>query len=147
MSTGLREGLAAIAQQGLMQTQEAMLETKKKKNHLYIGIPKEVSFQENRIALTPLSVALLVNHGHRIVIESGAGEGANFSDKDYAEQGAKIVFDKKEVFDADIIVKIAPPTIAEIALMHQGQTLLSSIQTGTLKANYLKALMQKKLTL
>jgi alanine dehydrogenase len=145
MAIGLREGLADIARQGLLQTQEATLETKKRKNSLNIGIPKEISFQENRIALTPLSVALLVNNGHQVVLESGAGVAANFTDREYAEQGAKISFDKKEVFQSDILVKIAPPTLDEIELMHKGQTLISSIQTGTLKSEYLKALMQKKI--
>lgn len=69
MATGFREGMAAIAQRGLMQPQEEMLETSKKSNRLYIGLPKEVSFQECRIALTPLSVALLINNGHKVVIE------------------------------------------------------------------------------
>lgn len=137
--------MADIARQGLLQTQEAKLETRNKKNSLYIGIPKEISFQENRIALTPLSVALLVNNGHRVVLESGAGIGANFSDTEYAEQGAKIAYNKKEVFDADILVKIAPPMLEEIEMMHKGQTLISSLQTGTLKQDYLKALMHKKI--
>ncbi|WP_443945281.1 alanine dehydrogenase [Pedobacter sp. AW1-32] len=145
MATGLREGMADIARQGLLQTQEATLETRNRKNSLYIGIPKEISFQENRIALTPLSVALLVNNGHRVVLESGAGIAANFTDNEYAEQGAKIAYDKKEVFEADILVKIAPPTLEEIDLMHKGQTLISSLQTGTLKQEYLKALMHKKI--
>jgi alanine dehydrogenase len=145
MATGLREGMADIARQGLLQTQEAMLETRNRKNSLNIGIPKEISFQENRIALTPLSVALLVNNGHKVVLESGAGTAANFSDSEYAEQGAKITYDKKEVFASDILVKIAPPTLDEIELMHKGQTLISSLQTGTLKQEYLKALMHKKI--
>ncbi|MFC3561263.1 alanine dehydrogenase [Pedobacter jamesrossensis] len=145
MATGLREGMADIARQGLLQTQEATLETRNRKNSLNIGIPKEISFQENRIALTPLSVALLVNNGHRVILESGAGIAANFSDTEYAEQGAKIAYNKKEVFDCDILVKIAPPMLEEIAMMHKGQTLISSLQTGTLKQEYLKALMQKKI--
>lgn len=145
MAKGLRDGMADIARQGLMQTQEATLETKSKKNSLCIGIPKEISFQENRIALTPLSVALLINNGHQVVLEAGAGIGANFTDAEYAEQGAKIAYDKKEVFDSDILVKIAPPMLEEISLMHKGQTLISSLQTGTLKTEYLKALMQKKI--
>jgi alanine dehydrogenase len=145
MATGLREGMADIARQGLLQTQEATLETRNRKNSLNIGIPKEISFQENRIALTPLSVALLVNNGHKVILESGAGTAANFSDSEYAEQGAKIAYDKKEVFDCDILVKIAPPMLEEIAMMHKGQTLISSLQTGTLKQEYLKALMQKKI--
>jgi len=145
MATGLREGMADIARQGLLQTQEATLETRNRKNSLNIGIPKEISFQENRIALTPLSVALLVNNGHKVILESGAGIAANFSDSEYAEQGAKIAYDKKEVFDCDILVKIAPPMLEEIAMMHKGQTLISSLQTGTLKQEYLKALMHKKI--
>lgn len=145
MATGLREGMAAIAQRGLMQPQESMLETNKKSNSLYIGIPKEISFQECRIALTPLSVALLVNNGHRVVIESGAGNGANFTDKDYSEQGAQISFSKKDVYAADIIVKIAPPTLEEIGLMHKGQTLISALQIGTLKEANLKAILHKKI--
>ncbi|RZL15286.1 MAG: alanine dehydrogenase [Pedobacter sp.] len=145
MSTGLREGIAAIAQQGLLQPQEAMLESRQKKDHISIGIPKETSFQENRIALTPLSVALLVHNGHHVVIEAGAGLGANFTDSDYAEQGAKLTTNIKEVFECDVLVKVAPPTLKEIGFMHKGQTLISSLQTGTLKEDYLKALMQKKI--
>ena len=145
MATGLLKGMAAIAQRGLLQTQEEMLEVNKKSNSLYIGIPKEISFQECRIALTPLSVALLVNNGHKVVIESGAGVGANFSDKDYSEQGAQISLSKKDVYGADIIVKIAPPTLEEIGLMHKGQTLFSTLQIGTLKDTYLKALLHKKI--
>lgn len=145
MATGLREGMAAIAQKGLLQPKETMSELKQKNNSLYIGIPKEISFQENRIPLTPLSVALLVNNGHKVIIESGAGVGANFSDKDYSEQGAQISFDKKDVFAADVIVKIAPPTLDEIALMHKGQTLISAMQMGGLKEDYLKAMLAKKI--
>ena len=144
MATGLREDMAAIAQKGLLQPKETMSELKQKSNSLYIGIPKEISFQENRIALTPLSVALLVNNGHQIILESGAGVGANFSDKDYSEQGAQISFNKKDVFAADVIVKIAPPTMEEIELMHKGQTLISAMQMGGVKEAYLKALMAKK---
>jgi len=145
MATGFREGMAAIAQRGLLQTQEKMLETNNKSNSLYIGIPKEISFQECRIALTPLSVALLVNNGHKVIIESGAGVGANFTDKDYSEQGAQISFSKKDVYGADIIVKIAPPTLEEIGLMHKGQTLISALQIGTLKEANLKAILHKKI--
>ena len=138
--------LSDIAKQALMQPQEAMLESKRKKNHLNISIPKETSFQENRIPLTPLSVALLVNNGHQVLVESGAGSAANFTDREYSEQGAKIVYDKKEVFQSDIIIKIAPPTSDEIAMMKTGQVLLSALQMSSLKADFLHALMKKKIT-
>ncbi|MEO8794047.1 MAG: alanine dehydrogenase [Daejeonella sp.] len=138
--------LSDIAKQALYQPQEAMLETKSKKNSLYIGIPKETSFQETRIVLTPLSVSVLVNNGHRVVIESGAGKGANFSDSAYSEQGAKIEYDKKEVYNADLIIKVAPPTMDEIGMMKNGQVLFSALQMASLKPEFLHALMKKKIT-
>ena len=115
--------LSDIAKQAMMQPQEAMLEVKNKKNSLYIGIPKETSFQENIIALTPLSVGLLVQNGHEVVIETGAGLAANFNDDHDSEQGAMIVYDKKEVYKADLIIKIAPPTEDEVSMMKMGQVL------------------------
>ena len=146
MSSGKYSGFSDLAKQALMQPQESMLEVKNKKNRLYIGIPKEVTFQENRIPLTPLSVALLVNNGHEVVLESNAGQAANFSDKDYAEQGAQIVYDTKKVYEADIIIKIAPPTLAEIEMMKPGQKLISALQLLTLKAESVQALLNKKVT-
>jgi len=138
--------LSDIAKQAMMQPQEAMMETKSRKNSLFIGIPKESSFQENRIPLTPLSVAVLVNNGHKVVIESGAGKGANFSDNDYSEQGAIIEYNKKDLFKADIIIKIGPPTSEEIEMMKPCQVLLSTLQMASLKAESLEAMMKKKIT-
>jgi alanine dehydrogenase len=146
MSSGILSGFSDIAKQAMMQPQESMLEVKNKKNKLYIGIPREVSFQENRIALTPLSVALLVNNGHEVILESNAGKAANFLDKDYSEQGARIVYDTKSVYEADIIIKIAPPTPEEIVLMKPHQTLISTLQLATLKPEYIQALQHKKIT-
>jgi alanine dehydrogenase len=138
--------LSDIAKQAMMQPQEAMLEVKNKKNSLYIGIPKETSFQENRIALTPLSVGLLVQNGHEVVIETGAGLAANFNDNHYSEQGALIVYDKKEVYKADLIIKIAPPTEDEVSMMKIGQVLFSALQMSTIKVEYLQSLMMKNIT-
>ena len=146
MSSGKYSGFSDVAKQAMMQPQESMLEVRNKKNQLYIGIPKEVSFQENRIPLTPLSVALLVNNGHEVILESNAGQAANFLDKDYSDQGARIVYDTKSVYEADIIIKIAPPTMSEIELMKPGQTLISALQLSTLKVETLQALMNKKIT-
>jgi alanine dehydrogenase len=146
MNAGKYSGFSDVAKQAMMQPQESMLEVKSKKNKLYIGIPKEVSFQENRIPLTPLSVALLVNNGHEIILESNAGQAANFSDNNYSEQGAQIVYDTKRVYEADIIIKIAPPTMEEIEMMKPGQLLISALQVATLKAECLHALINKKIT-
>jgi alanine dehydrogenase len=146
MSSELYSGFSDVAKQAMMQPQESMLEVKSKKNKLYIGIPKETSFQENRIALTPLSVALLINNGHEVMLENNAGQAAKFSDKDYSDQGAKIVYDTKSVYEADIIIKIAPPTLQEIAMMKPHQILISALQLTTLQADCLHALMHKKIT-
>jgi len=146
MSSGKYSGFSDVAKQAMMQPQESMLEVKKKKNTLYIGIPKEISFQENRIPLTPLSVALLVNNGHEVILESNAGKAAKFLDNHYSEQGAKIVFDTKKVYEADIIIKIAPPTMEEIEMMKPGQILLSTLQISSLKPELLKAMLKKQIT-
>lgn len=142
----MKSEFSDIAKQAMMQPQEAMLEVKNKKNNLFIGIPKETSFQENRIALTPLSVGLLVQNGHEVVIEAGAGIAANFNDNHYSEQGARIVYDKKEVYKADLIIKIAPPTPEEVGMMKTGQVLFSALQMSTMKPEFLHSLMKKNIT-
>jgi alanine dehydrogenase len=135
-----------LAQQALKQPQEMLQESGSKSNQLFIGIPKEVSFQENRIALTPLSVSVLVENGHRVLIESGAGDAANFLDHHYSEQGAEIVNDKASIYKADIIIKIAPPSLEEIELMKNGQVLFSSQQPTFLTLEHLQAMMNKRIT-
>jgi len=102
-----KEILVSLTQTALMP-QEEMLEVGKKKGKLFIGIPKEISFQENRVALVPDAVALLVNNGHQVVVESNAGKMANFQDNDYSEAGATIVYTAEEVYKADSILKVAP---------------------------------------
>ncbi len=130
---------------GAFAPQEEMLEVARKKGKLYIGIPKEIAFQENRVPLVPDAVALLVNNGHRIVIEAGAGKAANFEDNDYSEAGAEVVMTAEEVYKADTIIKIAPPTLEEIELMQHKQTLFSSLQLTVQPEDFLKKLIAKKL--
>lgn len=130
---------------GAYAPQEEMLEVARKKGKLFIGIPKETAFQENRVPLVPDAVALLVNNGHRIIIETNAGKAAHFEDTDYSEAGAEIVLSPEDVFKADIILKIAPPTLEEIELMQTKQTLFSSLQLTVQPEDFLKKLVAKKL--
>ncbi len=130
---------------GAFAPQEEMLEVARKKGKLFIGIPKEIAFQETRVALVPDAIALLINNGHRVVVEAGAGKAANFDDSDYSEAGAEIVYTPNDVFKADIILKIAPPTIEEIELMQHKQTLFSALQLSVQPENFLKKLIAKKL--
>lgn len=116
-------------------------------NHsFFIGLPKEVSLQENRISLTPDAVALLVNNGHDVWIETKAGLGSKFTDKQYSDAGAKIVYSAQEVYKAEVILKIEPPTLEEIEMMRPGQALISAIQLGHLKPDTIQALMKKRVT-
>ncbi len=126
--------------------QEEMLEIGKKKKKLVIGLPKENRKYENRIALTPEAVEILVNNGHEIVVEKGAGAGANYSDTDYSECGGLIIDSKEEVYQSDIILKIAPPSIEEIELFNNNQILFSSLNFPSQNEAYIRKLMQKKIT-
>jgi len=130
---------------GAFKPQEEMLEVARKKGKLYIGIPKEIAFQETRVALVPDAVALLVNNGHRVCVEAGAGKSASFDDADYSEAGAEILLSPADVYKADVIFKIAPPTIEEIELMQPKQTLFSALQLTVQPQDFLKKLISKKL--
>ncbi len=126
--------------------QEEKLEIARKKGELFIGIPKETSYQERRICLTPDAVSSLVCHGHRVMIESGAGESASYSDKEYSEAGAEVTQDTQKVFGCPMILKVEPPTVAEIKMMNNQTILISAIQLKTKKKEYFEALTKKKIT-
>jgi alanine dehydrogenase len=126
--------------------QEVLLKVKDKKFKLFIGIPKEIALQENRVPLTPSAVSLLVNNGHDIWLETGAGIASNFSDHEYSEAGAKIIYSHREVFQSDIVLKVEPPTPEELGFLKPGKTLISAIQIGNQSAEYIQTLNQKKIT-
>jgi alanine dehydrogenase len=128
------------------ETLEETLDIKPKGAQLFIGIPKESSFNENRIALTPEAVGVLVANGHSVIVETKAGEGASYSDNNYSEAGAKIAYDKKEVFESDIIVKSAPVSEEECELLKPNQTIISPIHLAVMKREILQKMMSKKIT-
>ncbi|MBS1738680.1 MAG: alanine dehydrogenase [Bacteroidetes bacterium] len=128
------------------ETLEETLDIKPKGVELQIGIPKETSFQENRIALTPEAIRVLVSNGHKVVIERGAGEGASYSNNDYSEAGAKIADHKKEVFECGILVKSAPVCEMELDLLKPNQFIISPIHFTTVKREVLEKMMEKKIT-
>jgi alanine dehydrogenase len=126
--------------------QVEMLEIKKRKGELFIGLPKETYLGEKRVCLTPDAVTALSAHGHRIVVETGAGDGANFTDKEYSEAGAKISYDSEEAFKCNIILKVAPPNEKEISYINPQTTLISSLQLKTQSKKYFESLAKKKIT-
>jgi len=128
------------------ETLEETLDVKPKGVPLYIGIPKEVAFQENRIALTPDAVGVLVSNGHDVIIEHNAGEASHYRDKDYSEAGARIVYDKAEVFKAPILVKSAPVIEGDLPLLQMNQIVISPIHLSAMKAELLQKMMDKRIT-
>jgi alanine dehydrogenase len=126
--------------------QEEMLEVGKSKKQLIVGIPKESQKIESRVALTPEAVDQLVNTGHEVRIESGAGTPANYSDTDYSELGGFIADNKEEVFKSDIILKIAPMSLEEIDLLSERQVVISSLHLNNQTKEFIQKLIQKKTT-
>lgn len=135
--------LAYFAQEGLA-TQTERLEVDRSKNKLHIGIPKESTLQENRVALVPSAVASLVAHGHEVCIEDGAGEKSNFSNADYSEAGAQIVYDKQKIFKSGVVIKVAPPTIEEARMLQADNLLISPLQIPIINKDYIKTLLEKR---
>jgi alanine dehydrogenase len=129
-----------------LMPQEEMLEIENKKKNLRIAVAKEQASDENRVALAPHAIELLVNNGHDIIVEKGAGTGANFSDIMYSEMGGLIVDNRKQIFDADIIIKVSPFTDDEIELLRGNQVIISSFQIATKTAEYINKLQKKKIT-
>jgi len=133
-----------IFTEGSLQTQTEMLQLQRKPNTLFIGIPKETTMQENRVALVPSAVATLIKHGHRVVIETEAGLKSNYSDHDYSEVGADIAFSREQVFKSDILIKVAPPTMKEIDLLRPNQILFSPLHLPIITADFINKMKMKR---
>ncbi len=126
--------------------QPEMLEIRKQKGELFIGLPKESHFEEKRISLTPDAVSALVANGHRVVVETGAGLGAKYSDNEYSEAGAKISYDKKEAFQCNIVLKVQPPSLEELEMINPQSLVISSLQLKTQHKKYFEILSKKRIT-
>lgn len=126
--------------------QEETLEIAKKKGNLFIGIPREAHFQERRVCLTPDAVAALTANGHRVLIESKAGEGAHYSDSDYSEAGAEVTNDTAKVFSCPMILKVEPPSIEELDMINPQTVLISALQLKTQSKSYFEKLASKRAT-
>lgn len=136
----------AISPSISLETLEETLDIKPPTSQMQIGIPKEISFQENRVALTPDAVGVLINNGHQVTIEHKAGEGSNYSDKEYSEAGANIVYDRDAVFKAPIIVKSAPVMEADVPMLQMNQMIISPIHLSVLKKECIEEMMKKRIT-
>jgi alanine dehydrogenase len=129
-----------------LMPQEEMLEIRNKKKNLRIAVARESANDENRVALAPHAVELLVCNGHDVIVEKDAGKEANFNDMMYSEVGGLIVEDKAEIYKCDIIVKVAPLNDKEIELLRGNQVIISSFQIATQTPDYIQKLTQKRIT-
>jgi alanine dehydrogenase len=141
----MSKSLSPFTKQQLLP-QEETLEIFKRKGELYIGIPKETAFQEKRVCLTPDAVSALINNGHKVLLEAGAGVGASFSDKDYSEAGAEISKDSAKVYGCPIILKVEPPSLEQIKLLNPQTILISALQLKTQSKKYFELLAAKRIT-
>lgn len=128
------------------ETLEERLDIKPGGELLHVGIPKETAFQENRIALTPEGVSVLVSNGHKVSIEATAGAGSKYADKDYSDAGAHIEMSREEVYKCPILVKSAPLVDEDLSLLQMEQTIISPIHLSAMKGKILQKMMDKKIT-
>lgn len=138
--------LRSLSQQASLMPKEQLFAIRNADRRLFIGIPMETSFQENRVALCPSGVQVLTNNGHEVWVELNAGASAGFSDHEYSEAGARIVESAKEVFQAQVVLKVEPPSLDEIQMMTRKSLLISALQLSIQPEDFLRKLIDKKIT-
>jgi alanine dehydrogenase len=137
--------LSGVAAVGLIP-KESPAQLKKGGKPISIGLPKETSSEEKRVVLSPEAVRILSENGISVLVETQAGDRAKFSDRQFSDAGAKIVYSRKEAFAADVVVKVNAPTEEEIADMSVGACLISALQLEKQESTYIQALNTKKIT-
>jgi len=146
MKIEISSEVKALTSEALLP-KEQLLEVQTKRKGFSICVPREIQMQENRLCLTPEATALLINNGHEVCIEAGAGTGAKFKDNLYSEAGAKICYSPEELYKSgDVILKVTPPSLEEIEMIEPGSTLTSALQLSQLKGDYFTAVNKKKIT-
>ncbi len=138
------KGFLKLSEVEQLMPQEEMLESLPQKSRFSVGIPKEPSKNENRISLVPQAVKQLVDNNHIVIIEDGAGIGANFTNEDFAGVGAKIVSSPSEAYKSDVVLKVSPPTEDELELMGKHKVLLSSLFLPNSRKQFFARLMAQK---
>jgi alanine dehydrogenase len=125
---------------------EEHLETAVKNRRISIGIPSDNKDDEKRVALTPESVNLLVESDNEVFVQKGAGLGANYTDKDYSENGAIISDSPARVYSADVVIKVAPFSEEETDYLKGNQVVMSYLNVLKLNEETLGKLIRKKVT-
>ena len=145
MNTRTKSGKVSFENTVFMPKEEH-LETAVKNRRITIGIPSDIQDDEKRVALTPEAVSLLVQNDNEVIVQSGAGEGANYTDKDYSENGATISDSPARVYSADVVIKVAPFSEKETEYLKGNQVIFSYLNVLKLKEETLGKLIRKKVT-
>jgi alanine dehydrogenase len=113
---------------------------------MIIGLPKEIKNNEYRVGLTPGGVGALTHHGHSVIVETSAGNGSGFTDKEYIKNGAIICHSKVELFEeSDLIIKVKEPLSEEYKLFKTGQILYTYLHLAANK-ELTKTLINEQVT-
>ena len=113
---------------------------------MIIGVPKEIKDNENRVAISPAGVDALVEAGHEVLIESGAGEGSGFPDEAFVEHGAKIARSAEDVWSsADMVLKVKEPQPSEYRFFREDLILFTYLHLAA-EPELTRALMESKVT-
>ncbi|MDO5570147.1 MAG: alanine dehydrogenase [Bacteroidales bacterium] len=140
----MKKTLMTFASESIVP-QEKLYIKEEKNSFLTIGIPKENGEFERRVPLTPESVKILTSMGHKIFIEKGVGEYVFYSDLAYSEAGALVCEDIAEIWQCDIVIKIAPPSANEVKMMKNKSTFLSFLQLSMFSKEALEKITEKRI--
>ncbi|HWR74563.1 MAG TPA: alanine dehydrogenase [Bacteroidales bacterium] len=125
---------------------EELIEKAVSRRQISIGIPHDIHDDEKRVALTPEAVKILTDTGNEVYIQTNAGLGAGFPDRDYSENGAVVADTPQKVYECDIVIKIAPFTEKEAGLLKGNQIVISFMNAATMGEDTLSALTRKRVT-
>ena len=129
-----------------LMPKEEHLETAVRFRRISIGIPCDIKDDEKRVALTPEAVNLLVESENEVIVQKGAGTGANYTDKDYSENGALTTESPARVYGCDVVIKVASFTTKETDYLKGNQVLMSYLNVLQLSEETLARLIRKKVT-
>lgn len=145
MNEKAKSGKVNLGNSAFMPKEEH-LETALRFRKISIGIPSDIKDDEKRVALTPEAVNLLVENDNEVIVQKGAGTGANYSDKDYSENGATITDSPARVYSSDVVIKVAPFSEKETDYLKGSQVAMSYLNVLKLTEETLAKLIRKKVT-
>ncbi len=123
------------------------IETHVKEDIMNIGLVKENLWRESRVALTPTGVAMLINNGHTVYVEQGAGELCGFLSDEYISAGARIAFSTEEVYGrADLLLRMSPVCMTHLEYLREGQMIASTMHLAVAPPEVHQALLEKRIT-